>query len=57
MKQNSPTISLTNQNKPGLFSNLVLWNNPLAFLPDVWWLTTDDYNWWLTTDDIARSSI
>jgi len=28
MKQNSPTISLTNQNKPGLFSNLVLWNNP-----------------------------
>jgi len=30
MKQNSPTISLTNQNKPGLFSNLVLWNNPLS---------------------------
>jgi len=31
MRQNSPTISLTNQNKPGLFSNLVLWNNPRFF--------------------------
>jgi len=27
MEQNSQTISLTNQNKPCLFSNLVLWNN------------------------------
>jgi len=25
---------LTNQNKPCLFSNLVLWNNPLEFEPD-----------------------